>query len=79
MFQSSTQTRSGGVQEDALIVMAALVAVLGDGFIKYMDAFKPYWLGLKNTVRVSGMTPSTGIMVTEYTDKSRCVTLLWGL
>ena len=50
MFQSSTQTRSGGVQEDALMAVATLVEVLGDGFIKYMDAFKPFLLiGLKNT------------------------------
>ena len=50
MFQSSAQSRSGGVQEDALMAVATLVEVLGDGFIKYMDAFKPYLLiGLRNT------------------------------
>ena len=50
MFQSSTQSRSGGVQEDALMAVATLVEVLGDGFLKYMDAFKPYLLiGLRNT------------------------------
>ena len=50
MFQSSTQSRSGGVQEDALMAVATLVEVLGDGFLKYMDAFKPHLLiGLRNT------------------------------
>ena len=50
MFQSSAQSRSGGVQEDALMAVATLVEVLSDGFIKYMDAFKPYLLiGLRNT------------------------------
>ena len=50
MFQSSAQSRSGGVQEDALMAVATLVEVLGDGFLKYMDAFKPYLLiGLRNT------------------------------
>ena len=49
MFQSSSNTRSGGVQEDALMAVATLVEVLGEGFMKYMDAFKPYLLiGLKN-------------------------------
>ena len=49
MFQSSTQTRAGGVQEDALMAVSTLVEVLGDGFLKYLDAFKPYLIiGLKN-------------------------------
>ena len=50
MFQNSTQSRTGGVQEDALMAVSTLVEVLSDGFIKYMDAFKPFLLiGLKNT------------------------------
>ena len=49
MFQSSTQTRAGGVQEDALMAVSTLVEVLGDGFLKYLEAFKPFLLiGLKN-------------------------------
>ena len=56
MFQSSAQSRSGGVQEDALMAVATLVEVLGDGFIKYMDAFKPYLLiGLRNTAEYQVM------------------------
>ena len=32
------------------MAVATLVEVLGEGFIKYMDAFKPYLLiGLRNT------------------------------
>lgn len=46
MFASN---KSGGVQEDALLAVSTLVEVLGEGFIKYMEAFKPYlYLGLKN-------------------------------
>ncbi|XP_012229589.1 importin subunit beta-1 isoform X1 [Linepithema humile] len=46
---SSNSCKSGGVQEDALMAVSTLVEVLGDGFLKYMEAFKPYLcLGLKN-------------------------------
>lgn len=39
----------GGVQEDALMAASTLVEVLGDKFVKYMDAFRPFLaLGLKN-------------------------------
>jgi len=63
MFQSSTQTRSGGVQEDALMAVATLVEVLGDGFIKYMDAFKPFLLiGLKNTAEYQVCHAAVGLV-----------------
>ncbi|CAG9767611.1 unnamed protein product [Ceutorhynchus assimilis] len=46
MFNSN---KSGGVQEDALMAVSTLVETLGEGFLKYMDAFKPFlYLGLKN-------------------------------
>lgn len=32
------------MQEDALMAVSTLVEVLGEGFVKYMDAFKPYLL-----------------------------------
>lgn len=49
MFASNTSGKSGGVQEDALMAVSTLVEVLGEGFMKYMDAFKPYLcMGLKN-------------------------------
>ncbi|ERL93500.1 hypothetical protein D910_10789 [Dendroctonus ponderosae] len=46
MFNSN---KSGGVQEDALMAVGTLVELLGENFLKYMDAFKPFlYLGLKN-------------------------------
>ncbi|KAL4708130.1 hypothetical protein ACJJTC_009909 [Scirpophaga incertulas] len=48
MFASNAG-KAGGVQEDALMAVATLVEVLGEGFLKYMDAFKQYlYVGLKN-------------------------------
>ena len=48
MFNSNS-CKSGGVQEDALMAVSTLVEVLGEGFLKYMDAFKPFLcIGLKN-------------------------------
>jgi len=48
MFASNS-CKSGGVQEDALMAVSTLVEVLGEGFLKYMEAFKPYLcMGLKN-------------------------------
>jgi len=63
MFQSSAQSRSGGVQEDALMAVATLVEVLSDGFIKYMDAFKPYLLiGLRNTAEYQVCYAAVGLV-----------------
>ncbi|XP_046482449.1 importin subunit beta-1 isoform X1 [Neodiprion pinetum] len=48
MFNSNS-CKAGGVQEDALMAVSTLVEVLCEGFLKYMDAFKPFLcLGLKN-------------------------------
>lgn len=48
MFNTSAG-KSGGVQEDALMAVSTLVDLLGEKFLKYMDAFKPYlYMGLKN-------------------------------
>ncbi|OXU27419.1 hypothetical protein TSAR_008605, partial [Trichomalopsis sarcophagae] len=48
MFNSNS-CKSGGVQEDALMAVSTLVEVLGEGFLKYMEAFKPFLcVGLKN-------------------------------
>lgn len=50
MLQSSLNNKTGSVQEDALMAVSALVEVLGEGFSKYMEAFKPFLLaGLRNT------------------------------
>ncbi|XP_065342738.1 importin subunit beta-1 isoform X3 [Cloeon dipterum] len=48
MFNSNS-CKAGGVQEDALMAVSTLVEILGEGFLKYMEAFKPFLhLGLKN-------------------------------
>lgn len=48
MFNSNS-CKAGGVQEDALMAVSTLVEVLGESFLKYMEAFKPFLhLGLKN-------------------------------
>ncbi|XP_076225790.1 importin subunit beta Fs(2)Ket isoform X1 [Nomia melanderi] len=48
MFNSNS-CKAEGVQEDALMAVSTLVEVLGEGFLKYMESFKPYLiLGLKN-------------------------------
>ena len=47
MFNSTN--KSGSVQEDALMTVSTLAEVMGESFIKYIDAFKPFLLmGLKN-------------------------------
>lgn len=48
MFNTSSN-KAGGVQEDALMAVSNLVDLLNEGFIKYMEAFKPVLFGaLKN-------------------------------
>lgn len=44
MLSCDAGKTGGGVQEDALMAVSTLVEVLGEGFVKYMDAFKPYLL-----------------------------------
>uniref|UniRef100_T1J2G6 Importin N-terminal domain-containing protein n=1 Tax=Strigamia maritima TaxID=126957 RepID=T1J2G6_STRMM len=61
MFNSSS-CKSGGVQEDALMAVSTLVEVLGDKFLKYMDAFKPFLaLGLKNHAEYQVCTAAVGL------------------
>ncbi|XP_065202089.1 importin subunit beta-1 isoform X2 [Planococcus citri] len=48
MFNSNSG-KSGGVQEDALLAVSTLIEILGEGFLKYMELFKPFlFIGLKN-------------------------------
>lgn len=62
MFQS-TSGKAGGVQEDALLAMSTLIEVLGDGFQKYVDAFKPYLLlGLKNYAEYQVCLAAVGVV-----------------
>ena len=63
MFQSSVNNKTGGVQEDALMAVSTLVDVLGDGFNKYMEAFKPFLLiGLKNTAEYQVCHAAVGLV-----------------
>jgi len=63
MFQSSAQSKAGGVQEDALMTVSTLVEVLGEGFLKYLDAFKPFLLiGLKNINEYQVCHASVGLV-----------------
>lgn len=62
MFNSSS-CKEGGVQEDALMAVATLVEVLGDKFLKYMDAFKPFLaLGLKNHAEYQVCMAAVGLV-----------------
>ncbi|GAB6028323.1 Importin subunit beta-1 [Chamberlinius hualienensis] len=62
MFNSSS-CKSGGVQEDALMAVATLVEVLGEKFLKYMDAFKPFLaLGLKNHSEYQVCSAAVGLV-----------------
>ncbi len=86
MFESSVNNKSGGVQEDALMAVSTLVEVLGDGFVKYMNAFKPYLLvGLKNTAEYQVCHSAVGLVgdicralskqVTPYCDEIMAILL----
>lgn len=60
---STTSGKSGGVQEDALLAVGTLVEVLGPGFSKYMDAFKPYLaLGLRNFAEYQVCLAAVGLV-----------------
>lgn len=59
---SSSNCKSGGVQEDALMAVSMLVEVLGEQFLKYMDAFTPYLaLGLKNHAEYQVCSAAVGL------------------
>ena len=80
MFQSSINSKTGGVQEDALMAVSTLVEVLGEGFSKYMEAFKPFLhVGLKNVAEyqvchaavglVGDISRALGAQVISYCDE----------
>lgn len=59
---ASNAGKDGGVQEDALMAVSTLVDTLGDGFLKYMDAFKPYlYMSLKNHTDYQVCTAAVGV------------------
>lgn len=62
MFNTSSG-KTGGVQEDALMAVSTLVEVLGEGFIKYMDSFKPLlFMGLKNHAEYQVCIAAVGLV-----------------
>ncbi|CAB4064607.1 KPNB1 [Lepeophtheirus salmonis] len=86
MFQSSVANKTGGVQEDALMAVSTLVGVIGEGFHKYMESFKPYLLiGLKNVAEyqvchdavglVGDICRALGSNVTPYCDEIMTILL----
>ncbi|KAK8758874.1 hypothetical protein V5799_003493 [Amblyomma americanum] len=63
MFSSSSGRAGGGVQEDALMTASALVEVLGDKFVNYMDAFRPFLaIGLKNHAECQVCSAAAGLI-----------------
>ena len=67
MFQSSVNNKTGGVQEDALMAVGTLVEALGEGFNKYMEAFKPFLLvGLKNTAEYQVCHAAVGLVRDKF-------------
>ena len=60
---NSTSGRSGGVQEDALLAVTALINALEGDFIKYMEAFKGILaLGLKNHAEFQVCSIAVGVV-----------------
>lgn len=61
MFNTSGKT--SGVQEDALNAVGVVVEVLGEGFLKYMEGFKPYLIqGLKNHAEYQVCSAAVGLV-----------------
>lgn len=59
----STSGKAGGVQEDALLAVSTLVEVLGDNFMKYMEAFKPCLIvSLKNSEEYTVCLAAVGLV-----------------
>ncbi|KAK2722426.1 hypothetical protein QYM36_002833 [Artemia franciscana] len=63
IFNSSMRLGSGAVQEDAMMAVASLAEVLGEDFLKYMDAFKPFlYVGIKNVTDSAVCRAAIGII-----------------
>lgn len=61
MFDSNSG-KAGGVQEDGLMAVSTLVDLLGENFLKYMNAFKPYlYMGLRNHQEYQVCTVAVGL------------------
>lgn len=56
-------SKVGGVQEDAFMAVGTLIECVGDGFMKYLDALKPYLLqGLKNRAEYQVCISAIGVV-----------------
>jgi len=63
LLQMFSNPRVGSVQEDALNAVSTLAEVLGEGFIKYLEAFKPYLLmGLRNHAEYQVCSVAVGLV-----------------
>ncbi|XP_043211672.1 importin subunit beta-1-like isoform X2 [Amphibalanus amphitrite] len=63
LLQMFANPRVGSVQEDALNAVSVLAEVLGEQFIKYLDAFKPYLLiGLRNHTEYQVCSVAVGLV-----------------
>lgn len=60
---NTSSGRVSGVQEDALMTAGALIEVINDDFLKYMDGFKPFLLAsLKNTAEYQVCHAAVGLV-----------------
>lgn len=64
MLNSSAAGKAAsGVQEDALMAVGAVVEVLGEGFMKYMDPFHPYLIAaLRNQADYQVLSSAVGLV-----------------
>lgn len=60
---STSSGKAGGVQEDALLAVSTLIEVLGENFLKYIEAFKPFFFaGLRNFEEYQVCLAGVGLM-----------------
>lgn len=68
------------IQEDALYVISSLAEIIGEGFLKYMESFKPFLcVGLKNYPKacliVGGLCGALKSNILPYCDEIMTVLL----
>jgi len=60
---NSSSGKVGGVQEDALLAVSTLIEVLGENFLKYIEAFRPFFnAGLRNVEEYQVCIAAVGLM-----------------
>lgn len=66
MFMSNSN-QAGDVHEEAMRAVTSLIEILGTGFVKYMDSFKPFLLaGLKNHLEYQVLQIPTSVQNIDY-------------